>query len=193
MKRSLGAKTLALPTPVWIVATYDSKGKENGMTVVLGGICCSRPPCVCVAVREATYTYAAILERKAFTVNVPSAEQVKIADYFGIASGRDTDKFATAGLTATRAEHVDAPLIEEFALNLECRLIHTLEIGLHTLFVGEIIDVKAHESILDDHDRLSLEKLNPPLFSTGEAAYFDVGTSLGSAFAIGKELGQDRP
>ena len=193
MKRSLGAKTLALPTPVWIVATYDSKGKENGMTVAWGGICCSKPPCVCVAVREATYTYAAILERKAFTVNVPSAEQVKIADYFGIASGRDTDKFATAGLTATRAEHVDAPLIEEFALNLECRLIHILEIGLHTLFVGEIIDVKAHESILDDNDRLSLEKLNPPSFCTGSATYYAVGPALGAAFSIGEQIKKREP
>ena len=191
MKRSLGAKTLALPTPVWIVATYDSNGKENGMTVAWGGICCSKPPCVCVSLREATYTYGAILERKAFTVNVPSAEQVRIADYFGIASGRDVDKFAIAGLTATKAEHVGAPLVEEFPLNLECKLIHTLTIGLHTLFVGEILDVKADEAILTDDSRLSIKRLNPPIFSTGEAAYYAVGEPLGSAFAIGKELGQD--
>lgn len=188
MKRSLGAKTLALPTPVWIVATYDSNSKENGMTVAWGGICCSKPPCVCVSLREATYTYGAILERKAFTVNVPSAEQVKIADYFGIASGLDVDKFAIAGLTATKAEHVDAPLVNEFPLNLECALIHTLKIGLHTLFVGEILDVKADESILNDSERPSIRKLNPPIFATGEGAYFDIGQSLGVAFSIGKEI-----
>lgn len=191
MKTSLGAKTLALPAPVWVVATYDSNGKENGMTVAWGGICCSRPPCVCVALREATYTYGAVLERESFTVNVPSARQVKIADYFGIASGRDVDKFAIAGLTATKAEHVDAPLINEFPLNLECRLIHTLTIGLHTLFVGEILDVKADEVILGADARLSIEKLNPPVFSTGEAAYYAVGEPLGSAFAIGKEFDQN--
>ena len=188
MKQSLGAKTLALPTPVWVVSTYDAEGKANGMTAAWGGICCSKPPCVCVSLREATYTYAAIVEREAFTVNVPSAAQIAIADYFGIASGRDVDKFAVTGLTATKSEHVDAPLINEFPLNLECALIHTLKIGLHTLFVGEILDVKADESILNDSERPSIRKLNPPIFSTGEASYFDIGQSLGAAFSIGKEI-----
>ena len=188
MKRSLGAKTLALPTPVWVVGTYDAEGKANGMTAAWGGICCSKPPCVCVSLREATYSYGAILERKAFTVNVPSAEQVRIADYFGIASGRDVDKFAVAGLTEVRAEHVDAPLVDDFPLNLECTLIHTLKIGLHTLFVGEILDVKADESILNVNGRPSIEKLNPPIFSTGEASYFDIGKALGPAFTIGEKL-----
>ncbi|MBE0636608.1 flavin reductase family protein, partial [Candidatus Bipolaricaulota bacterium] len=184
----LGAKTLALPAPVWIVATYDRNGRENGMTVAWGGICCSRPPCVCVSLREATYTYGAIVERKAFTVNVPSAAQVKMADYFGIASGRDVDKFAASGLTATRSELVDAPLVEEFPLNLECNLIHTLKIGLHTLFVGEILDVKADVTILGSDERLSIERLNPPVFSTGEAAYYAIGKALGPAFDMGKEI-----
>jgi flavin reductase (DIM6/NTAB) family NADH-FMN oxidoreductase RutF len=188
MKRSLGAKTLAIPTPVWVVGTYDAEGKANGMTAAWGGICCSKPPCVCVSLREATYTYAAIVENRAFTVNVPSAAQVAIADYFGIASGRDTDKFAVTGLTSTKSEHVNAPLINEFPLNLECTLIHTLKIGLHTLFVGEIRDVKADEAILNAADRLSIEKLNPPVFSTGEGSYFGIGKTLGPAFAIGKEL-----
>ena len=139
MKTSLGANTAAYPTPVFVVGTYDQKERPNVMTVAWGGICCSKPPSVCVSLREATHTYQAILDREAFTVNVPSAEQVKVADYFGIASGCDVDKFAVAGLTATRAEHVEAPLVEEFPLNLECSLIHTLKIGLHTLFVGEIL------------------------------------------------------
>lgn len=188
MKQSLGAKTLAIPTPVWVVGTYDAEGKANGMTAAWGGICCSKPPCVCVSLRKATYSYGAILERKAFTVNVPSAKQIEIADYFGIASGRDRDKFAVTDLTSTKAEHVDAPLINEFPLNLECALIHTLEIGLHTLFVGEIRDVKADEAILNDAGRLSIEKLNPPVFSTGEGSYFDIGKALGPAFSIGKEF-----
>jgi len=189
VKRSLGRKTLILPAPVWVVGTYDANGKANVMTAAWGGICCSKPPSVCVSLREATYTYQAIIDREAFTVSVPSAEQVRQADYIGIASGRDVDKFAIAGLTAVRAEHVDAPSVEEFPLNLECTLIHTLKIGLHTLFVGEILDVKAEESILNDNDRPSIEKLNPPIFSTGETAYYAVGQPLGPAFTIGKGLG----
>ncbi|MBU1050296.1 flavin reductase family protein [Candidatus Bipolaricaulota bacterium] len=190
MKRSLGARTLAVPTPVWVVGTYGENGKANGMTVAWGGICCSKPPCVCVSLREATYTYQAILDRRAFTVNVPSANQIEKADYFGIVSGRDVDKFLIAGLTSSTSEHVDAPLVNEFPLNLECALIHTLKIGLHTLFVGEILDVKADESILDS-DRPSLKKLNPPIFSTGEAAYFNIGEALGPAFTIGKAITED--
>lgn len=190
MKRSLGKKTLILPAPVWVVGTYDENGKANVMTVAWGGICCSKPPSVCVSLREATHTYQAIVDREAFTVNVPSADQVKLADYLGIASGRDVDKFDVAGLTAVRAEHVDAPLVDEFPLNLECTLIHTVKIGLHTLFVGEIRDVVADESILDGEDRPSIEKLNPPIFSPGETAYFAVGGPIGAAFTIGKDLGE---
>ena len=186
MKRSLGRKTLVLPSPTWVVGTYDADGKPNAMTAAWGGICCSKPPSVCVSLREATYTYGAIVEREAFTVNVPSAEQAKLADYLGLASGRDGDKLATAGLTAIRAEHVDAPLLEEFKLNLECKVIHTLKIGLHTLFVGEILDVKAEESILNEKERPSIEKLNPPVFSTSEAAYYEIGERIGPAFEMGK-------
>ena len=109
MKRSLGAKTLILPTPTWIVGSYDKQGKPNGMTVAWGGICCSDPPCVAVSLRKATYSYGSLIERRAFTVSVPSQRQVKEADYFGLVSGRETDKFAATGLTPVRSDLVDAP------------------------------------------------------------------------------------
>ena len=188
MKRSLGRKTFILPSPTWVVATYDKEGKPNVMTAAWGGICCSKPPSVCVSLREATYSYQAIIDRGAFSLNVPSADQAKIADYIGVVSGRDIDKFSVAGLTAVKAEHVDAPIVEEFPLNLECSLIHTLKIGLHTLFVGEILDVKADESILNEKERPSIEKLSPPIFSTGEAAYYAIGERIGPAFEMGREL-----
>ena len=122
MKRSLGRKTLILPSPTWVIGTYDADGEANAMTAAWGGICCSKPPSVCVSLREATYTYRAIVDREAFTVNVPAARQVKQADYLGIASGRDADKLAVAGLTAMRAEHVDAPAIAEFPLKSGVRV-----------------------------------------------------------------------
>src|SRR5512137_832039 len=99
MKRSLGAATLALPSPVWVVGTYDSSGAPNLMTAAWAGIVCSKPPAVSVSLREATYTYANIAERKAFTVNVPAVRQAQIADFLGIASGRNVDKFAGTVLT----------------------------------------------------------------------------------------------
>jgi len=188
MKRSLGRKTLILPAPVWVVGTYGADGAPNVMTAAWGGICCSKPPSVCVSLREATYTYRAIVDREAFTLNVPTADQTKLADYIGLISGRDVNKLAAAGLTAARAEHVDAPLVNEFPLSLECSLTHTVKIGLHTLFAGEILDVKAEESILNDKGRPSIEKLKPPIFSTGEAAYYAVGAAIGPAFTMGKSL-----
>ncbi len=187
MKRSLGAATLVVPSPVWVIGTYDSADIPNLMTAAWAGIVCSKPPAVSVSLREATYTHANIVARKAFTVNVPSADQAEIADFLGIASGRDGDKFARAGLTATRSALVDAPLVAEFALSLECRLLHTVKLGLHTLFVGEIVDVKADEEILVD-DLPTMDRANPVLFSAGEQAYYRIGDRVGPAFRLGRRL-----
>ena len=189
MKRSLGARALLNPTPVLIVGTYDEAGKPNAMAVAWGGICCSRPPCVAVSLRQATYSYGNIVTRQAFTVSVPSEEHVGEADYFGIASGRDVDKFAATGLTPVRSEVVDAPYIGEFPLVLECRLLHTIEIGLHTQFVGEIVEVLADEAVLDDDGRPDLGRLRPMVFATGTRTYHGIGGLLGDAFAIGREIG----
>jgi flavin reductase (DIM6/NTAB) family NADH-FMN oxidoreductase RutF len=187
MKRSLGAATLVVPSPVWVIGTYDSAGIPNLMTAAWAGIVCSKPPAVSVSLREATYTYANIVDRKAFTVNVPSADQTEIADFLGMASGRDTDKVGRAGLTTTRSDLVDAPLVAEFALSLECRLLQAVRLGLHTVFVGEIIDVKADERILVN-DLPAMELANPVLFSAGEQAYYGVGERIGPAFHLGRRL-----
>lgn len=187
MKRSLGAATLVVPSPVWVIGTYDSADIPNLMTAAWAGIVCSKPPAVSVSLREATYTHANIVARKAFTVNVPSADQAEIADFLGIASGRDGDKFARAGLTATRSALVDAPLVAEFALSLECRLLQTVKLGLHTLFVGEIVDVKADEEILVD-GLPAMERANPVVFSAGEQAYYRIGDRVGPAFRLGRRL-----
>ena len=148
MKKYFGAKTLVFPTPVWVVGSYDKERKPNVMAAAWGGVCCSKPPCVAVSLREATYTHGNIMERKAFTVNVPSEDHSREADYIGIASGRNVDKFAVTGLTPVRSEIVDAPYVGEFPLVLECRLLRAVEIGLHTQFIGEILDVKADESVI---------------------------------------------
>ena len=93
MKKSLGAKTIIYPAPVLVIGSYDGNGNPNVMTAAWGGIPCSSPPCVTSSLRKATYTYASICERKAFTVNVPSEKYVEAVDYFGITSGRNEDEF----------------------------------------------------------------------------------------------------
>ncbi len=190
MKTSLGAKTILYPTPVLVVGTYDQQGKANVMTAAWGGVCCSKPPCLAVSLREATYSHGNIVRRRAFTVNLPAERHVQSADYFGLASGRKEDKFSAAGLTPVRSELVDAPYVQEFPLALECRLAHTFELGLHTQFVGEILDVKIDEDALDSTGTFDLDKLAPILFVPEIRAYYAAGRRLGEAFSIGKSVGK---
>lgn len=187
-KKSVGAKTILYPTPVLVVGTYDDAGKPNIMAAAWGGICCSRPPCVAVSLRKATYTYGNIVGRRAFTVNVPSEDWFKEADYVGMASGRDVDKFQVTGLTPVRSDLVDAPYVGEFPFALECKLLHTIEIGLHTQFIGEIVDIKADPSALDDQGALDIERVRPFLFAPENRAYYGIGRYLGQAFAIGRQV-----
>ncbi|HLA28794.1 MAG TPA: flavin reductase family protein [Syntrophales bacterium] len=188
MKKSIGAKTIVYPTPVFIVGTYDRDGRPNAMSAAWAGICCSSPPCVSIALRKATYTYGNIVEQKAFTVSIPSQDFVREADYFGIATGRTEDKFFAAGLTPEKSELVNAPYVKEFPLSLECKLLHTLEIGLHTLFIGEILDVKMEENVLGDDGLPQIEKIKPLIFSPSNPSYYGIGEYLGKAFSLGKAI-----
>lgn len=187
-KISLGAKPILFPTPVLAVGTYDKEGKPNVMIVAWGGICCSQPPSVGISVRKATYTYSNLMDRRAFTISIPSEEQLKEADYFGMVSGRQEDKFMATGLTPERAEHVDAPYVKEFPVILECRVNHIVEIGLHTQFIGEILDVKIDEDRLDENRRPDVEKIKPFFFVPETRLYYGTGRFLGKAFQAGREI-----
>jgi len=191
MKKSLGARTLAFTTPVWVIGTYDQDGKPNAMTASWAGICCSKPPCVNVSLRKATYTYGCLMERRAFTVNVPPHDRVREVDYLGIESGKTTDKLAAAGLTAISSDVVDAPYIEEFPLILECKVVDVNELGLHTMFVGEIMDVKADEAVLGQDGLPDVEKVAPFVFSPEIRLYHALGESVGKAFSIGRDQKKD--
>ena len=188
MKKSLGANTIVPTTPVWVVGTYDKDGKPNVMTAAWGGVCCSKPPCIYVSLRKATYTYGNIVERKAFTVSIPSETYTKEADYFGMATGKKVDKFAATGLTPVKSDLVDAPYVKEFPLILECKVINIVEIGLHTEFIGEIVDVKADPSVLNDKNLPDIEKMNPIIWNAAGMSYHKVGKVVGQAFSIGKQI-----
>jgi flavin reductase (DIM6/NTAB) family NADH-FMN oxidoreductase RutF len=186
MKKSLGPKTLMYPAPVMVIGSYDSENRANVMTASWGGICCSQPPCIAVSIRKATYTYGNITGKGAFTVCIPSETDIRAADYFGMVSGRAEDKFRTLGLTAVKGDRVDAPYVGEFPLVLECRVVRTVEIGSHTQFIGEIIDVKADESIITDNEAPDIEKLRPVIFTPVSRNYYGIGKFIGKAFSIGK-------
>ncbi len=186
MKKSLGAKTLIYPTPVLVICTYNNEGKPNAMTAAWGGICCSEPPCVAVSLRKATYTYGSLMAKKAFTINIPTEDYVKEADYFGMVSGRKEDKFAKTGLTPVRSELVDAPYIKEFPINLECKIIHITEIGMHTQFIGEVMDVKIDDAIQFGGNQPIIEQIKPLIFALESRNYYGIGQQIGLAYSLGK-------
>ena len=188
MKKSIGPKAILYPTPVLVVGTYDKDGRPNAMTAAWGGICCSVPPCVAVSLRRATHTYGNIIEQKAFTISIPSQDDVKKADYLGMVSGRGRDKFKTARLTPVQSDLVRAPYVQEFPFVLECQLRQVLEIGLHTQFIGEILGIKVEEAVLSDNGQTDIEKIKPILFEPDTQRYFGIGGFLGCAFAIGEMI-----
>ncbi len=188
MNKSLGPKTLIYPAPVLVVGTYDKAGKANVMTASWGGICCSQPPCVAVSLRAATYTHGNIVARGAFTISIPPEKYVKEVDYFGLVTGRTTDKFAATKLTPVKSKLVDAPYVKEFPLVLECKLVQVVELGLHTQFVGEVLDAKADESIIGDCGAIDIKKLNPLVFTTDTQDYYGIGSFKGKVFSAGKDI-----
>ncbi len=188
MKQSVGAKTLAMPTPVWLVGTYDLAGRPNIMTAAWGGICCSQPPAVTVSLRKATHSYAAIIANQGFTISIPSEAQVAEADFAGIASGKDVDKFVVCNWTPVASELVKAPYVAETPLVIECRLLQTVEIGLHTQFIGEILDVKADPAVLGEKGYPDITKVKPIAWDPALRGYYGIGRLLGKAWEIGKSI-----
>jgi flavin reductase (DIM6/NTAB) family NADH-FMN oxidoreductase RutF len=177
------------PHPVLLVGTFGSDGKPNLMNAAWGGICCSDPPCVAVSLREATLTYHNIVHAKAFTVGIPSRKHVEAADYVGIVSGRDREKFREAGLTPQTSEKVNAPLVAELPFSLECKLLQHHKLGTHTIFIGEIVGIQADEDVLGPRGVPDIEKTQAILWGGfGNNHYFAVGEKLARGFSVGESL-----
>jgi flavin reductase (DIM6/NTAB) family NADH-FMN oxidoreductase RutF len=187
MKRSFGARAASYPLPVFVVGTYDHKGKPNAMVAAWGGICSSDPPSIAFSIRSSRYTYRNLMEKMAFTISIPSAKYMAEADFFGIVSGDNTDKFAVTGLTPLRADHVDAPCIAEFPVVLECHVTKHVKIGAHTQFIGEILDVKIDESMLDSEGKPDLARLQLICFDVFRSEYYTTGPVVGRAFSAGRK------
>lgn len=183
MKKSLGAKTILYPTPVLVVGSFNPDGRANAMTAAWGGICCSQPPAVAVSLRKSRQTYDNVMEQRAFTVHVATEPLVREADYLGIASGRTIDKLANAELRWQPSTLVHAPILEDFPLVLECRLLQTVEIGVHVQMIGEIVDVKAEEGVLNPDNRLDLERLKPLVYAPEHNEYRVMGGVVQKAFS----------
>ena len=188
MKKNVGILELVFPNPVLVVGTYDINGDPNVITLAWGGIAASDPASISIAVRPSRYSHEALLRTRAFTVNLPTVKYAAAVDFFGIVSGRKVNKLATTGLTPVRGEHVDAPYIQEFPYNMECEVTHDLDLGSHTLFIGEIKNVKVDDSLLDVEGTLSWEDAQILTFDAMGREYRAPGVHVAEAFQVGKKF-----
>ena len=184
MKKSrLGPEALLFPTPSVLVGAMVD-GRANFMTAAWCGIASSKPPAISVAIRGERHTLKGILTHSEFSINVPSANMVEQVDFCGIYSGRKVDKSTLFDLFAGDLKH--APLVVACPVNLECRLRHTLDLGAHTLIVGEVIQTHVSEECLTD-GQPDASKVDPLIYSTGTGNYHRLGEVVGKAFSIGKK------
>jgi len=189
VKKTIDLSLPLYPAPALLVGVYDEIGEPGGLLAAWAGVCCSEPPCVTIGVQKVRHSFGGILARKAFTLNVPSEGQAAMADYFGLFSGRDRNKFTSTGLTPLRGEVVDAPLVQEFPISLECEVIHSVELGTHVLFVGKVVKTWALEECLDEKGYPDPLKVRPLVFAPRFGMYYGLGEKpVAKAFSIGRTL-----
>ena len=185
MRKNFGPKPWTYPQPVLILATYGEDGAPDAMNAAWGGISEASEISVCIS--EGHKTTANILARKAFTVSMADAAHVTECDYVGIVSANDVpDKLSRAGFHTTKSEFVDAPLIDELPMSLECRLVSYDEESCR--MVGEIVKVSAEESVLDENGKIDPGKLQPITFDPVNNTYLKLGEKVGNAFRDGLAL-----
>lgn len=185
MRKNFGSKPMTYPQPVFIVAAYDKDGVPNAMNAAWGGIAEVDRITMCLASEHKTVKN--ILETGAFTVSMADAKHVVECDYLGIESGNKvSDKLAKAGLHTVKSDFVNAPLIEELPMALECELI-SFDAQTDCL-IGKIINVCADEKILDEAGNIDYKKLDPITFDPMYHTYITLGERVGKAFSDGKAL-----
>ena len=170
--------------PVLIVGTYEENGTPNAMNAAWGGIYDTNQVMVCLA--DDHKTTENIRATGAFTISFATAKTVVPCDYVGIVSANNVpDKFANAGFHATKSEYVNAPIIDELPMTVECKLIKFNEDGI---CIGEIVNVSADESILDENGKVDAKKLDPIIYDSVTHAYWNFGEKVGQAFSDGKKI-----
>lgn len=185
MRKNFGVKTFLYPQPVLMIATYDENGVPNVMNAAWGGISEGNEISMCIDAEHKTAANAVL--RKAFTVSMADVAHLVACDYVGCVSGNKVlDKFERAGFHAVKSEFVDAPLVEELPLALECKLISYDEETCR--MVGEIVNVCADERILDENGKIDPDKLQPITFDPVHNAYRVLGGKVGNAFRDGLQL-----
>lgn len=180
MKKAIKKGTYLFPTPTAMVSCADEDGKPNIITLAWVGVVCSEPPIVSVSIRPGRYSYDLIKKSGEFVVNIPSEELIRELDFCGVASGRDVDKFKELGLTAVPGSQVAAPLIRECPVNLECRVIDCKSLGVHDLFLGEIVAAHMDEEVMNEKGTVDIAKLRPVAYCPQASQYWSLKEPIGT-------------
>jgi len=182
-----GSQILIYPTPVVLVGA-NINGKPNFMTVAWCGIANSMPPMISIAVGHIRHTLRGIRQNLTFSLNLPSTDMVKETDYCGLTNGSKVDKVKVCQFKVFYGKLDNAPLIEQCPINLECKVVHMLDLGSHLLVIGRIEESHISESCLID-GKLEVNKINPFIYITDPAnQYQALGGVIAKAFSVGKEL-----
>ena len=187
MKVNVKNHTMMYPAPAVVASAYDSEGMADACTLAFATMCSHHPPAVMIAINSTLKrkTLKSILESKEFCVAFPSVEHMAEVDYLGIESGYNADKLSKINFHHKKAEKINAPIIEEFKVSLECCVMHIAEVGSHTQITGEIVNVQADESVLDDKNKINFLKLNPLAYDDITHSYYKTGEKLDKAFKPG--------
>lgn len=186
--RNLGVRPLVLPLPAVLVATWNVDGTANAMTAAWATSCCQEPPCAGVAVRGIRLTHENLVHRGAFTLAVPPTRLARQVDYLGLVSGkREPDKLERLGLRTAPGPAADAPLLLDCPVNVACRLLHRLDLGTHTWFVGQVVEIHADPACVREDGTLDIAAVDPLAYASSASTYHGLGPALGRAFSLGKE------
>lgn len=183
MKKDLGLLQAVIPMPLLMVASYDKDEQVDVMGVSWAQVCDLDK--IILFIGEGKKTWSNIQESKAFTVSIADKEHMDMADFFGMASANKMmDKFVNSGYHATKSENVNAPIIEEFPLAMECELLEVIKTEHIVGIVGRIVNVRAEESVLNEDEELDLAKINPVMYFD---AYYAMGEKIGDAWGEGRK------
>lgn len=175
------------PIPAVLVTVSDNQGNDNVLTIAWTGTVCSNPAMVYVSVRPSRHSYDMIKETGEFVINLTTKELAYATDYCGVKSGRDEDKFKTTHLTKGKAQYVQAPLIKESPVNIECRVVDIIRCGSHDMFLAKVLCVHADKKYMDQNGRFDLSKAKPIVYSHGQ--YYCTGEKIGKfGYSVSKGL-----
>lgn len=184
--------TMVYPAPAAMISVADAEGNTNIITAAWTGNICSDPPMAYVSIRPERFSYHMVEDTGCFVINLTTKKLARATDYCGVRSGRNEEKWKTAGLTPEPADFVKAPLIKECPVNIECQVAGQIELGSHTMFIGKVLAVHVDEAYMDKNGRFDLAASGLMAYAHGE--YLELGKRIGTfGFSVKKKTSGKKP